>query len=418
MKKSSKTVLADAVAPPEIPDHVIAEIARHIKTPDDLNRLSRQLLKLTVEKALVAELDDHLGYGKHEAVGRNSGNSRNGFGIKTLKTPEDGELAISTPRDRDGSFEPQLLRKGQTRFTAMDDQILALYARGMSTRDIADMFQQLYGVEISPALVSKVTGAVIEEVHAWQERPLDALYPIVYLDCLMVKVQQDRKVINKAVYLALGINMEGHKELLGLWMTENEGAKFWLEVLTQLHNRGLKDIFIACVDGLKGFPDAIRAVYPKTHIQLCIVHQVRHSLHYVPDKDRRAVAADLRAIYQSITRQSAEDRLDEFAEKWDGTYPSISRSWRNNWENLVALYDYPADIRKVIYTTNAIESLNSVIRKSIKTRKIFPTDDSVYKLVYLAIEQASRKWTMPVRDWKQALNRFAIEFPDRMPEKF
>ena len=259
MSRPRKTKPVDDGLMPEIPDHVIEEIARHVKTPDDLNRLSRQLLKLTVEKALSTELTEHLGYDKHAFAGRDSGNSRNGFGEKTLKTT-DGEIEISTPRDRNGSFEPLLVRKGQTRFTAMDDQILALYARGMSTRDICDMFQQLYGVEVSPALVSKVTDAVIEEVIAWQNRPLDALYPIVYLDCLVVKVQQDQRVIDKSVYLALGINLEGHKELLGLWMTENEGAKFWMNVLTQLQNRGLKDIFIACVDGLKGFPDAIRAV--------------------------------------------------------------------------------------------------------------------------------------------------------------
>lgn len=416
MSRPRKTKPVDDGLMPEIPDHVIEEIARHVKTPDDLSRLSRQLLKLTVEKALSTELTEHLGYDKHAFAGRDSGNSRNGFGEKTLKTT-DGEIEISTPRDRNGSFEPLLVRKGQTRFTAMDDQILALYARGMSTRDICDMFQQLYGVEVSPALVSKVTDAVIEEVIAWQNRPLDALYPIVYLDCLVVKVQQDQRVIDKSVYLALGINLEGHKELLGLWMTESEGAKFWMNVLTQLQNRGLKDIFIACVDGLKGFPDAIRAVYPKTRIQLCIVHQVRHSLKYVTDKDRRPVAADLKAIYQSPTRQAAEAQLDVFTGKWDGKYPSIGKSWRNNWENLVTLFDYPDDIRKVIYTTNAIESLNSVIRKAIKLKKLFPTDDAVYKLVYLAIQQASKKWSMPVRDWKQALNRFSIEFEERMPDQ-
>lgn len=402
---------------PEIPDHVIETLARHVKTPEDLNRLSQHLLKLTVEKALSAELTDHLGYGKHALAGHGTGNSRNGFSSKTVKTT-DGEMVISTPRDREGSFEPVLLRKGQTRFSGMDDQILALYARGMSTRDIVDMFQQLYGVEVSASLVSTVTDAVIHEVKAWQSRPLDALYPIVYLDCLVVKVKQDHKIINKAMYLALGVNMDGHKELLGLWMSENEGAKFWLSVLTELQNRGLKDIFIACVDGLKGFPDAIKAVYPQTRVQLCIVHQVRHSLRYVPDKDRKTVARDLKSIYQSATAEAASIRLDEFGETWDAQYPSISRSWRNNWENLTPLFDYPDDIRKVIYTTNAIESLNSVLRKSIKTRKLFPTDDSVYKLVYLAIQQASRRWTMPIHHWKQALNRFSIEFPERMPKIF
>lgn len=398
---------------PNIDPKLIEELAKQIKTEHDLAALSRHLMKLTVERALSAELDDHLGYDKHAPEGKNSGNSRNGATAKTLKG-DFGAVEIRTPRDRKGTFEPMLVRKGQTRFTAFDDQILALYARGMTTRDIADMFQQMYGADISHSLIAKVTDAVLDEVVAWQSRPLDAVYPIVYLDCLVVKVQHDKRVINKSLYLALGVNMEGHKELLGLWIAETEGAKFWLSVLTELQNRGVKDIFIACVDGLSGFPEAIAAAYPKTRVQLCIVHMVRNSLRYVASKNMKAVAADLKTIYQAPTREAAEQALNAFADTWDGQYASISKSWRAHWANLITLFDYPPEIRRIIYTTNAIESLNSVIRKAIRNRKIFPGDNSAFKMVYLAIMNASRKWTMSLREWKPALNRFMIEYSDRV----
>jgi transposase-like protein len=327
-------------------------------------------------------------------------------------------MAIDIPRDRNGDFEPQIIPKNQTRLPLFNDKILALYSRGMSTRDIVETLRELYDVEVSPTLISKVTDHVLEEVQQWQSRPLDEIYPIVYLDCIMVKVRQDKRVINKAIYLALGINMEGHKELLGLWLSENEGAKFWLSVLTELQQRGLKDIFIAAVDGLTGFPEAINTTYPKTKIQLCIVHMVRNSLRFVSWKERKMVAADLKKIYQSLTVEEAERELDAFAQRWDEKFPSISQSWRKHWPNLITIFEYPDDIRKVIYTTNAIESLNSVIRKAIKNRKVFPTDQSATKVIYLAIQAASRKWTMPIHHWKNALNRFMIEFPDRMPEQY
>ena len=285
-----------------------------------------------------------------------------------------------------------------------------------STREIVEAFQELYGAEVSPSLISKVTDAVIDRVTEWQSRPLEPVYAIVYLDCIVVKIRQDRQVINKAIYLALGVNMEGQKELLGLWLSENEGSKFWLNVLTELQNRGVNDILIACVDGLKGFPEAINAVYPHTQIQLCIVHMIRNSLKYVPWKDYRAVTADLKLIYNSITEEQALLALEQFAERWDDKYPQISKSWRAHWENIRTLFNYPEDIRKAIYTTNAIESLNSVIRKVIKKRKLFPTDDSARKVVYLAIRDASKKWTMPIRNWKAALNRFIIEFPERLQD--
>jgi len=383
----------------------IHSLTRDIKTVDELEDLTRQLRKTTLEAMLEGEMDNHLGYARHALEGHHSGNSRNGYSGKTLKG-EHGEVAVDIPRDRNGEFEPQLIPKGQTRLPLFNDKIIALYARGMSTRDIAATLLEIYDVEVSPSLISSVTDQVLEQVQEWQSRPLDPLYPIVFLDCLVVKVRQDKRVITKAVYLALGINLEGHKELLGMWIAESEGAKFWLSVLTELQSRGLKDVFIAAVDGLSGFPEAINAVYPATKIQLCIVHMVRNSLKFVPWKERKAVATDLKKIYTSLTMEEAEQELMAFAERWDEKYPSISKSWQKHWPNLITLFDYPDDIRKVIYTTNAIESLNSVIRKAIKNRKIFPHDASAMKVIYLAIQAASKKWNMPIRYWHGALNRF------------
>jgi putative transposase len=400
MKKKDLQAIAEAAA-------------KNIKTEDDLNVFRQILTKITVEAALNAELEDHLGFGNGEKS--DAGNNRNGYTSKTLQT-EDGQFELDTPRDRTGSFEPQLVKKHQRRFTSMDDKILFLYAQGMTTREIVETFKEMYDADISATLISKVTDAVLEQVVEWQSRPLDAVYPIVYLDCIVVKIRQDKKVINKAVYLALGVNMEGHKELLGLWLSENEGAKFWLNVLTELQNRGVKDILIACVDGLKGFPDAINTAFPQTQVQLCIVHMVRNSLKYVTWKDYKAVTADLKQIYQSVTEEEALLALDRFSDRWDDKYPQIIRSWRAHWHNLNTLFSYPQDIRKAIYTTNAIESLNSVIRKAIKKRKLFPTDDSAKKVIYLAIQAAAKKWTMPIRNWKLALNRFMIEFEDRLAD--
>ena len=396
----------------ELDDNLVDQVVGQIKTQDDLADFSRQLLKAAVERVLAAELEDHLGYSKHSPEGHNSGNSRNGHSKKTLKG-DFGKLEISTPRDRNGEFDPQLIAKGKTRINKLDQQILSLYARGMTTRDIAEALHEMYGAEVSHGLISKVTDAVLDEVQSWQNRPLESLYPILYLDGLVVKVHQDKRVIKKTVYVALGVNTEGQKELLGLWIAETEGSKFWLTVLTELQNRGVEDIFIACVDGLTGFPDAINAAFPKAQVQLCIVHQVRNSLKYVSYKDRKVVASDLKRIYQSATAEEAENELSAFEQAWGEKFPSIGKSWRNNWDNLITLFDYPDDIRKAIYTTNAIESLNSVIRKAIKHRKIFPSDNSVMKVVYLAMEKASVKWTMPIRNWKAAMNRFEIMFPDR-----
>jgi len=390
-----------------------AEAAKNIRSEKDLNDFKQLLTKMTLETVLNAELDEHLGYDKHEKS--SSQNSRNGYSTKTLQT-EEGQFELKTPRDRSNNFEPEIVKKNQRRFVSMSDKILFLYAQGLTTREVVTTLKDLYDTDISATLVSRVTDAVIDQVVEWQARPLDPVYPIVYLDCIVLKIRQNKQVINKAIYLALGVNLEGHKELLGMWISENEGAKFWLSVLTELQNRGVKDILIACVDGLKGFPDAINTVYPDAHVQLCIVHMVRNSMKFVPWKDYKAIAADLKSIYQSATEEDALLSLDNFAECWDDKYPQISKSWRAHWQNLNTLFNYPPDIRKAIYTTNAIESLNSVIRKATRKRKLFPTDDSARKVVYLAIQQASKKWTMPIRNWKPALNRFIIEFEERLTD--
>ncbi len=389
------------------------ELAKNVKTQKDLSDITSQLMKVVLETALNAEMDDHLGYERHEKSETRKSNTRNGYSRKTIKG-EKGEVELQVPRDRSASFEPQVIPKGKTRLEGFEDSILTLYARGMTTRDIQGAIKDLYhGAEISHSVIANVTDAVIDEVTAWQNRPLDSTYPIVFLDCIVVKVHQDKRVINKAIYLALGITEEGQKDLLGLWISENEGSKFWLSVLTELQNRGLKDVFIFSVDGLTGFPQAISAAFPKSKVQLCIVHMVRNSLRYVPSKDMKAVAQDLKSIYGSTTLTEAEKALEEFCTKWSSKYPNIEKSWRRNWDNLITIFDYPDEIRKIFYTTNAIESLNSVIRKAIRNRKIFPSDRSALKVVYLAIKMASKRWTRPLHNWKPAMNRFAIEYGDR-----
>lgn len=400
-----------------VSNELIDSLLADYKKPEDLigeHGLLKQLTKRLIERALEAEMAEHLGHGRHEPVANPAGNARNGRSKKNLKG-EFGELPIEIPRDRLASFEPQLVPKHQTRWAGFDDKILSLYARGMSVREIQAHLEEMYGTEVSPSLISSVTDAVMEDARIWQSRPLDALYPIVYLDCIHVKVRDNGTVRTKAVYLALGVNLAGEKELLGLWITQTEGAKFWLQVVTELKNRGVADIFIACVDGLKGFPEAIESVFPKTAVQLCIVHMVRYSLNYVSWKLRKDVAADLRAIYTAATSDEAERQLDAFDETWGEAYPSIVQSWRRNWARIIPFFDYPPEIRKVIYTTNAIESVNMSLRKISKNRSSFPSDDAVLKLFYLALENISKKWTMPIRDWKAALNRFTIQFEDRMP---
>ncbi len=391
-------------------------LATHGKRPEDIageNGLLKQLTKAVVERALQAEMTDHLGYEKYDPAGQHSGNSRNGKTQKKL-IGDFGEIELETPRDRNGSFEPKIVAKNQTRWTGFDDKILSLYARGMTTREIQGHLEEIYGVEVSPALISNVTEEVQDEVRSWQNRPLAAVYPVVYLDALQVRMRDNGHVQNRAVYVAIGVNLEGGKEVLGLWTSANEGAKFWLQVLTEIKNRGVRDVFIACVDGLKGFPDAIEAVYPKAQVQLCIVHMVRHSLNYVSWKQRKTVASHLRQIYTAPNAQAAEVALEQFEAKWGATHPTIGQVWRRNWERVTPFFAFPAEVRKVIYTTNAVESLNMSLRKIIKTRGSFPNEESAIRLLYLALRNHSQKWLF-VQGWREALNHFQILWPDRMP---
>lgn len=398
-------------------DALIDELLKDCRDPKEIlgkNGLLKELTKRLVERALQAELTDHLGYEPHAVEGHGAENCRNGYGQKTLQG-DTGPIPVDVPRDRNGSFEPKLVKKRQRRLEGFDDKVLALYARGLSTRDIQGQLEELYGVEVSPALISNVTDTVLEDVRAWQSRPLSAVYPILYFDALFVKTRQEGPVTTKAIYLALGINLEGEKELLGLWVAQAEGSKFWLTVFSELKNRGVCDCFIACVDGLKGLPEAIEAVFPRTQVQLCIVHKLRNSLKYVPWKERKAVAADLRAVYAAPTLAEADQALARFSECWDAKYPAISPSWRADWQRLTVFFDYSPEIRKVIYTTNAVESLNYSLRKLLKNRGAFPNDEAIVKLIYLGINRVAKKWTMPIRDWKSALNQFVILFGDRVP---
>jgi putative transposase len=396
---------------------LLDELLKDYKKPDDLldqDGLLQQLTKALVQRALNGELTHHLGYDKHDAAGDNSGNSRNGTTPKTIKGKR-GQVQIDVPRNRNSEFEPQLVKKGQTRFDGLDEKIISLYSRGMTQREIQGHLEEIYGVEISPSLISTVTESVMDEVRAWQSRPLDAVYPVLYLDALQVKVKSQGRVSNKAIYLAFGVNLQGLKEVLGMWAADHEGAKFWMQIVTELKNRGVQDIFIACVDGLKGFPEAIEAVYPQTQVQLCMVHMVRHALSYVSHRDRKAVATDLKMIYQATTLAEAEGQLNQFEETWAGSYPVIARSWRQNWSRVVPMFGYPSEIRRVIYTTNTIESLNMTLRKVTKNRSLFPNDEAVFKLMYLALRNISKRWTMPIRNWSGALNQFAILFEGRVP---
>ena len=400
-----------------IREEILEELLKDYKNPEDLigkDGLLKELTKRLVEKAMDSELTHHLGYEKHSPSGKNSGNSRNGKSSKKIKG-DFGEVSIEVPRDRNGDFDPQIIQKHQTRFDGFDDKIISMYARGMTTRDIQAHLQEIYGVEISADLVSRVTDAVINDVKEWQNRSLDEVYPILYLDATIVKVRSEGRVVNKSAYLAIGINIDGIKDVLGIWLEQSEGAKFWLKVMTELKNRGVRDIFIACIDGLKGFPEAIEATFSQAEVQLCIVHMVRGSLRFVSWKDRKAVAGDLKGIYQAATEEQAKADLESFAQKWDNRYPTISKSWATHWPRVMPFFSYPKEIRKIIYTTNAIESLNHSLKKTIKHRASFPNDEAAVKLLYLSLKNIQKKWTMPARDGGKALNPFAILYKDRMP---
>lgn len=403
--------------PSPFPDELLDQLLAGYSKPEDLtgkDGILKQLTARLVERALQAEMTEHLGYERHDPRGRGTPNSRNGTGTKTLKT-EQGPVEIEVPRDREGTFDPQLVKKRQTRFTGFDEKILGMYARGMSVRDIQGHLEDLYGVDVSPDLISRVTSAVMDDVVAWQNRPLDAVYPIVYLDALVVKVRDQGVVRNKSVYVALGVTLAGSKEVLGLWIEQSEGAKFWLKVVNELKTRGLRDILIACCDGLKGFPEAIEAVFPETVVQTCIVHMIRNALRFVSYKDRKAVARDLRTVYTAASREEALAALDAFEQKWTRRYPMIASSWRDNWERVVPFLDFPPEIRRVIYTTNAIESMNSTLRKLVHYRGHFPTDEAAIKLLYLGLSNLEKKWGRTTRDWSSVLGQFSIFFKDRIP---
>jgi putative transposase len=400
----SKTKLETA-----LDELLVGKSTAEIVGPDGL---LKQLTKSLLERAMNAELTHHLGYGKHELEGRGSGNSRNGQSRKTVQG-DFGAVEIGVPRDRNGTFEPKILPKHERRLAGFDDKILSLYARGLTTRDIQSHLEEMYGVEVSPTLISEVTDAVLEEVRAWQSRPLDSVYAIVYLDALVVKMRQEGRVENRAVFVAIGVTLAGQKDVLGLWTSANEGAKFWLQILTELRNRGVQDVLIACVDGLKGFPEAIQTVYPKTQVQLCLVHLVRNSLQFVNWKERKLVAADLRQIYRSSTAEEAEQHLTEFEQQWDHKYATIGKLWRRHWAGVVPLFAFPEEIRKAIYTTNAVESLNMSLRKIIKTRASFPSEEAALKLLYLALKNVAQKWK-PSPNWRTALNHFMLLWGERI----
>jgi putative transposase len=383
------------------------------RKPEDVNALLKQLTKAVVERAMQTEMDHHLGYEKHDPAGANSGNSRNGVTRKTLKG-DFGEVEIATPRDRNGEFEPQMVRKNQTRWAGFDDKILSMYARGMSTREIQGHLEEMYQVEISPSLISEVTDGVMEQARAWQSRPLEPFYGVVFLDVLYVKMRHEGRVENRAVYVALGINLEGRKDVLGLWTSGSEGAKFWLNVLTELRSRGMRDVYLVCVDGLKGFPQAIESIFPHAQVQLCIVHLVRASLNYVTWQDRKKVVADLKPIYKAATSDQAEGQLSEFESKWP-KYPAIARLWREQWERVIPFFALPGEVRKVVYTTNAVESLHMSLRKIIKTRGSFPTEEAAIKLLYLALTKVVAKWET-VQNWKQMLNYLDMVCSERIRE--
>ena len=373
--------------------------------------LIKQLSKRILERALQAEMDDHLGYSRYNRS--EIQNARNGEFQKNIIT-DNGVIELNIPRDRNGNFEPAIVKKKQSRIAGLDQKIVSLYAKGMSLSDIKLQLQELYDADVSESLISKITDSVAEEVKAWQSRALETLYPIVFFDCLVVKVRHEKRIVNKAVYVALGIDLSGRKDILGLWISENEGAKFWLSNLTEMKNRGMSDMLIACTDNLTGMSDAIAAVYPKCEHQLCIVHQIRNSLKFVSYKDRKELVADLKPIYQAPTEDGAQIALDAFDSKWSSQYPQIAKSWYNNWENLIVFLQYPEAIRKIIYTTNSIESLNSQLRKVTKNKRVFPSDESVFKTLYLTINYITAKWTMPIRNWNEAMAHFLIKFEDRI----
>lgn len=405
MKQSSKI-------PTEKEQELVSLLMQDCESTGDIQMKLKRLFAGTIERMLEAEIEEHLGYGKHSVEGNNSGNSRNGYNRKHIIS-DYGECEIAVPRDRNGEFEPRVLEKRQTRTNEIEQKIMAMYAKGMSQRDIEDSLRDIYGAEISQGMISKITDKILPEVNEWQNRPIESIYPIIYFDGIVFKSRKDNQIVNKCIYSVLGVDMEGHKDILGIWISENESASFYASICSDLKKRGVGDIFIACHDNLKGLGEAINAVYPKTKQQLCIVHQVRNSAKFVPWKDRKAVCADLKKIYSAVNLDDAEYAKEEFREKWDKKYPSILRSWDANWAELTTFFAYPEQIRHLIYTTNAVEAYHRMVRKFTKAKAIFPTDDSIRKVVYLSVKEITKKWTMPVRDWGLCYSQIMIYFADR-----
>lgn len=401
---------------PAIKEELLNELLASVSSPEQLlgkEGLLKQLTARLVEKALQAEMTHHLGY--EQGQQKPGANGRNGYTSKILTT-DHGDVTVDVPRDREGTFEPRIIKKRERRLAGFDDRILALYARGMTVRDIQGHLQDLYSVEVSADLISRVTDAVLDDVVSWQGRPLDAVYPIVYLDALVVKIRDEGVVRNKAVYLALGITVQGGKEVLGIWIEQNEGAKFWLKVVSELKTRGVRDILLACCDGLKGFPEAIEAAFPQTIVQTCIVHMIRNSVRFVAWRDRREVVRDLKQVYNASSPEEADHALAHFEDKWNRRYPMIAASWRANWERVVPFLDFPPELRRIIYTTNAIEAVNSTLRKLVYYRGHFPSDDAVFKLLFLALRNLEKRWDRrSPKEWTKALGQLAILFPARLP---
>ncbi|ABO50349.1 transposase, mutator type [Desulforamulus reducens MI-1] len=394
----------------------IKELAKGCRTVEDVQEKLRDLFKDTLQEVFEAEMDEHLGYEKHDTAGINSGNNRNGYSKKNVKTTF-GKTELEIPRDRNGEFEPQILKKYQTTSNQLEDQVIAMYGKGMSTRDIEDHMRDIYGIDVSPTMVSRITDKIMPMVIEWQSRPLDRVYPIVFLDAIHFKVRQDNRIINKAAYSVLGITMDGHKEILGIWVGEHESSKFWLGVCNDLKSRGVEDILIACKDGLSGFSEAINTAFPKTQIQLCVIHQIRNSLKYVPYKYRKELMKDLKKVYQALTIEEAEFAFEEFKEKWGSKYPVVIKSWENNWVELTTYFQYPRGIRRMIYTTNVIEGYHRQLRKVTKTKTAYPSDEALVKMLYLATLDASKKWTMPLREWRECISQFLIFFGDRLDQR-
>lgn len=400
-----------------IPSELVDELLKGYSKPEDLTGpggLLKQLTAALVNRAMNAELDHHLGYGKGETPPEGQTNRRNGRGSKVLRT-EQGDVEVEVPRDRNGTFEPQLVKKHQRHFDGFDDKILSMYSRGMSVRDIRSHLEDIYGVEVSPDLISRVTDAVVDELKAWQSRPLEPVYLVVYLDALVVKIRDKGTVDNKSVYLAVGVAPDGDKDVLGMWLAPTEGAKFWLGILTELRQRGVQDILVLCADGLTGLPEAVEASFPNAIFQTCIVHMVRNSTRFVPWKERRPICADLRNVYGAANAEDAEAALHDFEAKWGDRYPMIVKSWRSRWEEVIPFLSFPPALRRAIYTTNAIEALNRQLRKVLKTKGALPNDEAALKLLYLAIRNAKKTWGRRHYTWNQALLQFAIHFEDRIP---